>query len=101
MDFSDIALVVFGAAGAPHDITVFEPDRIPREESEIALGRVFAEVVAFYPELAAEGEFTLTGVGLVRVQRRVADLGLTYGVVGNDQIDRVQHLQAAMGREIP
>src|SRR5690606_3741364 len=58
---------------------------------EVLFGRLFAEVVAFYPERACEGETAHAGIRVVRVGRRLAGFTLAFRVVGDDELERVEH----------
>ena len=67
MHFNNVAVFVFHAAGAGNDVAVFQAHGIAGEQTEIFLGRLFAEIIAFDPEFTAERKFALGPFGVVRV----------------------------------
>ena len=93
----DVAVGVLLAAGAFDDEAVAQAHHVARVEAVEALDRLLHEVLALDPQFARERHVALAQLGLERMVRRLAQLGGTFGVVGDDELERVEHRDAALG----
>ena len=84
-----VAVVVFLAACAFHDVSAFQTHFLSRSHTEIFLRGVFHEVVAFYPQFAAEFDGVCACRRIFRVVDSFHFLHLSFGIVGNDQFHRI------------
>src|SRR5690606_19108980 len=82
-------------ARALDDVAVLETNLVPWEQAEVLLWGLLAEIVAFDPQLAAEGELSYACFWVVRVKGRLAGFRLTLWVVGDHQFQRVEHSDRA------
>ncbi|CCZ70572.1 uncharacterized protein BN759_02712 [Bacteroides sp. CAG:702] len=87
----DISVFVFLASGTFHDVRVLQAHFLSRRHAEVFLRRVLHKVFALYPEFTAE----LDGMdGRIRVFGIVDGLHFLYlpfGIVGQDELHRIQH----------
>src|ERR1700745_2907857 len=92
-----IAVGILVAADALDDEAVTQPYEVAGKEAEKALGRNFIEIFALNPQFARERYRTLAPIGLLRMVGRFAQLFLIGGIVVDDQLQWVEHGDAARG----
>ena len=96
-DFGDVASGVLLAAGTGHEVTPAEADLLAGREAEIFLLRDLHEVGALDEQRLGEGHLAGAGGGVLGVIDGVELVDLAFGVVLDDEADRVQHRHEAGG----
>ena len=96
-DFGDVAGGVLLAAGAGHEVAPAEADLLAGREAEIFLLRDLHEIGALDEQRLGEGHFAGAGGGILRVVDGVELVDLAFGVVLDDEADRIQHRHEAGG----
>ena len=95
-----VAVVVFLAACAFHDVSAFQTHFLSRSHTEIFLRGIFHEVVAFYPQFAAEFDGVCACRRIFRVVDSFHFLHLSFGIVGNDQLHRIDDCRYTGGTAV-
>ena len=91
VNFHDVAFVVLLQAGAFDDVGVLQAHFLSGSQTHEFLFCHFHEVIAFNPDFAAEGDF-VCAVGLVfGIVYGGHLLGLSFGIVGDDNLHRIQY----------
>ena len=89
VNLNNFAVFVFLAAGAFHDVGVFETHFLTWSEAEIFVRRAFHEVFLFDPQLAAKLNHVATCCFIFRVVDSLEFLGLTFRIVGNHELNGI------------
>lgn len=79
----------------PHVVGMLEPDFLAGGEAEPAFGRVERDVVPLDPQLAAKWDSPAASFWIFRVVFGIEPFDSAFGVVVNDQLDRVEHRHRA------
>ena len=96
VDLDDVAVFVLSAAGGGHQISALETDLVARIHPLILGNGCFQEVLRLDPQLAAEGDGVGALLGMNRIVLHLKGFRLTGGIIGYDQLDRVQHRHGAL-----
>src|SRR5262249_3447659 len=96
-DFGHLAGVVLHHAGALDAVRVAEGGPLPGEQPKILGPRDFAKIVLLDVQHPPERQLARAGGGVFGVVDGVEFLGLAFGVVGDDDLQRMQDGQAALG----
>ena len=96
----DPAVVVLDHLVAGDEVGRTQPHLAARREPEELARRVLHEVFALDPELAPELHLARARLRVLRVVGHVHLLDLPLGVVGDDDLERVEHPEAARRRAV-
>ena len=91
-----LAVFILVAASAFDDVTVAKACHVAREQAAETLLRHFLEVFAFDPQLTREGHRALAEFLVQRVVRGVTLFDLAFRIVVDDQLERIEHGDAAL-----
>ena len=88
----DIAVFVGNAAGAGDHISTLQAALRATGEQALILGNGFCqEIVRFDPQIPGEGNGASAGIGITGVILNLEGLALTFGIVGDGQLYRLQN----------
>ena len=91
LDFGDVAVLVFGASRAFHDVGIFQAHLFSGSHAEEFLRCILHKVVTLNPEISAEGDGVCAVSLVFRVVHRFHLFGHALRIVGNHQFHRVHH----------
>ena len=95
--FCDFSCIVLLAAGTLHDVRAFQANFLSGSHAEIFLRSIFHEIVAFYPQLAAEFDVVAALFWTFRVVDGFHFLNLSFRIIGDDKLHRIQYCGYAGG----
>ena len=95
-----LPVVVLDHLVAGDEVRRAQPDLAAGRQAEELLGRVLHEVVALDPELAGERHLARPGRLVLRVVGDLHLLDLALGVVLDDDLEGVEHAEAAKRRAV-
>ena len=97
LNFGDIAVGVFAATGAHHDVGTLESHFLARSHAEEFLWRIFHKVVALNVDFLAERHFVGAGIFLLGIVVHIHHFHLVGGIVGDDHLHGIEHGAHAVG----
>ena len=91
MNLNDLAISILRATGALHDVGILQTHLLARRHAEELLRRILHEVGTLNPKLTAEGNLVGSVGFVLRIVHSLHLLGLTLGIVGDDELHGVEH----------
>jgi len=89
--FCDFSRIVLLATGTLHDVRAFQANFLSGCHAEVLFGSIFHKVVAFYPQFAAEFDVVTAFFRTFRVIDGFHFLNLSFWVIGDDKLHRIQY----------
>src|SRR5262249_39721184 len=91
VNFDDLALVVLDYTPGRDEVGIAQPNFFAGRKTEVALRRIFAEIVLLDIEHARKGNFAHAGALVFGIIDRFHFLGLALRIVVDDHLQRLQH----------
>ena len=91
VDFLDCAVFCFLATRALHDVSILEAHFLTRHHTEELLWSVFHEVFTLHPKFAAESHCVCAVCFILRIVDCCHFLRLTFRIVRDDKLHRMEH----------
>ena len=90
LDLDDVAVSVFLASGAHHDVGILQSHLFARCHAEELLRCLLHEVSTLDPQVAGEGDGVCAGLLVLGIVDSLHLLALSFGIVGDDQLHGIE-----------